>query len=245
MELDINNSNWKKLYRLGAVCTFLVVFVMVAELFLTALPDGARALLTITAWFDLFNRNWFMGMRNLGLINIIATTLMVPVFFSIFGLHRKENSAFAGLSFIIFIAGYAIFMADNASFPMLELSRKYAIADLESKKILLAAGESLLAKGSSHTPGTFPGFFLAEIAGIFFSIVMLHGRVFSKITGVVGIIAFGFLFLFEVSSSFIHALYDTSMILAIIGGIFSYAWYIMIGLRLLKVSKKSEKSNGS
>lgn len=240
MDLGINNSNWKKLYRIGAVCAFSAVLVMVTESLLTALPDGARTPLTITAWFDLFNRNWFMGMRNLGLINIIATTLMIPIFFSIFGLHCKDNSAFAGLSLIIFIASYAIFMADNTSFPMFELSRKYAIADLESKKILLAAGESLLAKGSSHTPGTFPGFFLADVAGVFFSVVMLHGKVFSKITGVVGIIAFGFLFLFEVSSSFIHALYDTSMIFIMIGGTFAIAWYIMTGLRLLKVSNSYE-----
>ncbi|HAG09107.1 MAG TPA: hypothetical protein DCK87_06080 [Desulfotomaculum sp.] len=237
MELDVNKTNWKILYRIGAVCAFLVLLVMVTEMFLTALPDGARTPLTITGWFDLFNRNWFMGMRNLGLINIIATTLMIPVFFSIFGLHRKENSAFAGLSLIIFMAGYAIFMADNTSFPMLELSRKYAIADLESKRILLAAGESLLAKGSSHTPGTFPGFFLAEAAGILFCIVMLQGKVFSKATGIVGIIAFGFMFLFEVSSSFIHALYDISIVFAMMGGILTFVWYVMIGLRLLKVSR--------
>jgi hypothetical protein len=237
MELDVNRKNWKTLYRIGAVCAFLVLLVMVTEMFLTALPDGARTPLTITGWFDLFNRNWFMGMRNLGLINIIATTLMIPVFFSIFGLHRKENSAFAGLSLIIFIAGYAIFMADNTSFPMLELSRKYAIADLESKRILLAAGESLLAKGSSHTPGTFPGFFLAEAAGILFCIIMLQGKVFSKATGIVGIIAFGFMFLFEVSSSFIHALYDISIVFAMMGGILTFVWYVMIGLRLLKVSR--------
>jgi hypothetical protein len=237
MELDVNRKNWKTLYRIGAVCAFLVLLVMVTEMFLTALPDGARTPLTITGWFDLFNRNWFMGMRNLGLINIIATTLMIPVFFSIFGLHRKENSAFAGLSLIIFIAGYAIFMADNTSFPMLELSRKYAIADFESKRILLAAGESLLAKGSSHTPGTFPGFFLAEAAGILFCIVMLQGKVFSKATGIVGIIAFGFMFLFEVSSSFIHALYGISIVFAMMGGILTFVWYVMIGLRLLKVSR--------
>jgi len=237
MEPDVNKTNWKTLYRIGAVCAFLVLLVMVTEMFLTALPDGARTILTITEWFDLFNRNWFMGMRNLGLINIIATTLMIPVFFSIFGLHRQENSAFAGLSLIIFIAGYAIFMADNTSFPMLELSRKYAIADLESKKILLAAGESLLAKGSSHTPGTFPGFFLAEAAGILFCIIMLQGKVFSKATGIVGIIAFGFMFLFEVSSSFIHALYDISIVFAMMGGILTFVWYVMIGLRLLKISR--------
>jgi hypothetical protein len=31
-----------------------------------------------------------MAMRNLGLINIFATTLMIPVFLSLYGLHRND-----------------------------------------------------------------------------------------------------------------------------------------------------------
>ena len=241
MVLDLNESRWKALYRVGAVCIFLAVIVIVTEIFLTALPDGSRATTgtsTINSWFDLFQRNWFMAMRNLGLINIIATTLMIPVFLSLCGLHRKENGAFAGLTLIFFITGYAIFMADNTAFPMLALSKKYAVADSESQKVMLAAaGEALLVKGSSHTPGTFPGFFLSELAGISICIVIVKGKVFNKITGIIGIIAFGFLLIFEVFSSFIPNLFDTAMIFAMIGGISAIVWYVILGLKLLKVSK--------
>lgn len=241
MELDLKESRWKALYRIGAVCVFFALIVMVTEIFLTALPDGSRATAgtsTITGWFDLFERNWFMAMRNLGLINIIATTLMIPVFLSLFGLHRKENGAFAGLSLILFIVGYAIFMSDNTAFPMLALSGKYAIADSESQRVMLsAAGEALIVKGSSHTPGTFPGFFLSQLASISICIVILKGKVFKKMTGIMGIIGFGFLFVFEVLSSFIPALFDTAMIFAMIGGISAIVWYVMLGLGLLKASK--------
>lgn len=108
---------------------------MVTEILLSVLPYGSRATAdtsTINGWFDLFQRNWFMAMRNLGFINIIATTLMIPPFLSLCGLHRKENGAFAGLSLILFITGYDIFIADNSAFPMLALSKKYAVADSES-----------------------------------------------------------------------------------------------------------------
>jgi len=241
MELDLNESRWKALYRIGTVSVFLAVIVMATEIFLTALPDGSRATAgtsTITGWFDLFERNRFMAMRNLGLINIIATTLMIPVFLSLFGLHRKENGAFAGLTLILFITSYAIFIADNTAFPMLALSGKYAAAGSESQRVMLAAaGEALIVKGSSHTPGTFPGFFLSELASITICIVILKGKVFNKMTGIMGIIAFGFLFVFEVLSSFIPALFDTAMIFAMIGGISAFVWYILLGLGLLKVSK--------
>jgi hypothetical protein len=64
---DLNESRWKVLYRVGAACIFLAVIVMVTEIFLTALPDGSTATAgasTIIGWFDLFQRNWFMAMRN-------------------------------------------------------------------------------------------------------------------------------------------------------------------------------------
>ena len=241
MELDLNESRWKALYRAGAVCAFLAFIVMVTEIFLTSLPDGSvetAGVLTIDSWFDLLQRNWFMGMRNLGLINIMATTLMIPPFLSLCALHSKDNAAWASLSLIFFITGYAIFMADNVAFPMLALSKKYAAADSESQRMLFAAaGEALLVKGSSHTPGTFPGFFLSELASISICFVMIKGKVFNKITGIIGVIAFLFLFIFEVCSSFITHLSDTAMIFAIIGGVSAIAWYILLGLKLAKVSK--------
>ena len=241
MELKINELRWKALYRIGAACAIFTIVVMVTEILLTLLPEGSRATAgtsTINGWFDLFERNWFMAMRNLGLVNIIATTLMIPIFLSLFSLHRSENGAFAGLSLILFLASYAIFMSDNSALPMLALSEKYAVSDSESQRfMLLSAGEALIAKGRSHTPGTFPGFFLSELANILICIVILNGKVFKKVTGLVGIITFGFLFVFEVISSFISNLFDIAMIFALIGGISAIVWYIMLAIGLLRVSK--------
>jgi len=128
------------------------------------------------------------------------------------------------------------FMADNSSFALLKLSGKYEIASTESiKSSLIAAGEALFVKGASHTPGTFPGFFISELSCILFCVIILKGRVFSKITGILGIIGFSFLFVFEVCSSFIPSLFYISMIFAMIGGISTITWYILVGLKLLRV----------
>ncbi len=241
MGLKLNESRWKALYRTGAACAVFIIVIMVIEMLLTALPNGSRATAntsTINGWFDLFERNWFIAMRNLGLINIIASTLMIPVFLSLFGLHRGENDAFAGLSLILFLASYAIFTSDNTAFPMLALSEKYAAADSESQRVMiLTAGEALIARGRSHTPGTFPGFFLSELANIFICIVIFNGKVLKKVTGLVGIITFGFLLVFEVISSFISTMFGIAMIFALIGGISAIVWYIMLAIGLLRVSK--------
>jgi hypothetical protein len=239
MESTVSELRWKALYRLAAVCVFLAFAVMVLEILISAIPVGPRLSAetpTTAYWFRLFRQSPFMAMRNLGLINIIATTLMIPVFASLCGLHRRENGAFAGLTLLFFLAGYAVFMADNTAFPMLALSKLYAAAESESQRSLLAAaGEALLVRGRSHTPGTFPGFFLSDLAGISVSLVMLRGKVFNKATGVIGIVTFGFLFIFEVISSFLPSLFVIATIIVMLGGISALVWYMMIGLRLVRV----------
>ena len=48
----------------------------------------------------------------------------------------------------------------------------------------------MLTVGQSHTPGTFLGFFLLEVAGMIISIVMLRSNIFSKINAYAGILGF-------------------------------------------------------
>lgn len=75
-----------------------------------------------------------------------------------------------------------------------------------------------------------------EVAGILISIVALRGAVFSKISGCVGMLAFGLMFVFEISSSFVPALFKAAMIFAAGGGLLSMAWYVLVGHRLLRLA---------
>lgn len=214
------------------------MFVMLMEIFITALPDGARLQLTSHQLLELYNRNWFMGMRYMGLINIIASTLMIPVFYSLYGAHRNSNKVFAEFALLVALISYAVFLSDNVAFPILELSKKYSIANESEKILLITATEALFSKGASHTPGTFPGFLLGQVGGILFSIVIIQGNIFNKITGIIGIIAFTFLLIFEILSSFISSLYQQAMIFAMIGGISALTWYVFVGVELLKLNNK-------
>jgi hypothetical protein len=239
--MEINNDQqWKSFYRVGAISVFAAMFVMLTEMFITALPDGTVAEHTITYLLEMYQRNWFMAMRYMGLMNIFATSLMIPVFFALYGVHRKTNGVFAAFALIISLLSYVIFMADNVSFPILHLSQKYSLSNTESEKmIIIAAVEALFAKGASHTPGTFPGFFIGDIGGILFCIVMIIGNVFKKITGIIGIVAFVFLLTFEILCSFINRFSNIAMIFVMIGGTSALVWYVLVGLELIKASKRN------
>jgi hypothetical protein len=50
-------------------------------------------------------------------------------------------------------------------------------------------------------------------------------------------LGFGFLLIFEVISTFVPALFDAAMIFAMIGGIASIVWYLMVARRLFQLAK--------
>jgi hypothetical protein len=233
-------TNWNGIYKIGAAAALGAVLVGITEILITFLPGGNTTQETVKDWFVLFQQNWFLGLRNLGLLNIILNTLGIFTFFALYGAHRKTSGKpYATLAMIIAFIGIAVFYATNRAFAMLSLSSQYANTISDSQRAIFeSAGASMLAVGESHTPGTFLGFILIEIAAILMSIVMLRENIFSKYTAWSGILGFIILLIIEVSSSFISGLTDQLMILAILGGILSMLWYVLIARRLFQLAKE-------
>ena len=127
---------------------------------------------------------------------------------------------------------------------MLDISNQYALATSEAQRsILAAAGQAMLAVGQSHTPGTFIAFFLSESSSLLMSVVLLRGNLFSKTNANVGFVGFAFMLIFEVCASFVPALQGVVLILAMVGGILSLVWEVLVALRLFQLSR-TEKITG-
>jgi hypothetical protein len=182
-----------------------------------------------------------MGLRNLGLLNILFYALDIPIFFALYGAHRKASQTLAALAMIVSFIGVAVFYATNRAFAMLDISNQYALATTEAQRsILAAAGQAMLSVGQSHTPGTFIAFFLSEFASLLISVVMLRDKLFSKANAYVGFLCFTFLLIFEVCTSFVPALQGVAMILAMLGGILSLVWEILVALKLFHLGQNTK-----
>ncbi|HEX6271263.1 MAG TPA: DUF4386 family protein [Anaerolineales bacterium] len=239
-DTKIKDTAWRSLYKIGGAAALLVVLTALFEIIITFLPGGYASAETVNDWFALFQNNWFLGLRNLGLLNIIMTALGIPMFFALYAAHRNVYQQYAALAMIISFIGVAVFYATNRAFPMLDLSNQYASATTDAQRaVLSAAGQAMLSIGESHTPGTFIGFFLSEIAGILISFVMLRSKVFSKLNAYFGILGFSLLLIFEVCSSFVPTLSNVVLIFAMSGGLLSMAWYILIARRLFQLASAS------
>jgi hypothetical protein len=239
-DIQTVEATWKSIYRLGAIAALLAVLFAVLEILITFIPGGERVspeLLTVPLWFERLQANPLLELRNLGLVNIFLTSFGLLLSFALFAAHRKVNPGWAGLALVISAIGGAVFFATNRCFSMLALSNRYAATDEAQRAALVAAGEAMLAVGESHTPGTFLAFSLSLIASLLMAWVMLRGRVFSRATAYTGMVAFGFLLVFEVLSDFVPALFEAAMIFAMIGGIASLVWYSMVARRLLQLAK--------
>jgi hypothetical protein len=238
---DPTDSAWSALYIVGGVAALLTVLNGLAEIAITFLPAGGMSAGPLTAvdWFSLYRSSPFMGMRNLGLLNIVFTLLSIPVSYALYAAHRRTHKAFAGLSLIVALLGVAVFLATNRAFPMLALSAQHAAAATEAQRFALAAaGQAMLAVGQSHTAGTFLAFFLSSLAGVAISIVMLRAKIFSKASALIGIVGFSLLMIFEATSDFAPG-FSASFLFAAAGGPLSLAWDLLVALGLFRLARRT------
>jgi hypothetical protein len=236
-DINLTETQWRRFYLVGGVAALLTVLAGVVEIGLTFLPGGNPVgVVTAVDWYAQFRSSEFFGLRNLGLVNIFLTSLGVLVFLALYGAHRKLEQPAVALVLIISLLGAAVFFATNRAFAVLELSRRYVAAVTEGEhQALAAAGEALLAVGQSHTPGTFLAFCLSELAGIGMGLVMLRVGGFGRVAGWTGVLGFALLLIFEVCNSFIPGARWAAMPLAMVGGIASMVWDILVARRLFQL----------
>jgi hypothetical protein len=238
---ETTHPAWRTLYKVAGMAALGTVLVGLVEIGITFLPGGNTAYKTVFDWFTLFQNNPFMGLRNLGLLNILFCALDIPTFFALYGAHRKASQTLAALAMIVSFIGVAVFYATNRAFAMLDISNQYALATTDGQRaILAAAGQAMLSVGQSHTPGTFMAFFLSEMASLLMSAVMLRDRIFSKANAYVGFLCFTFLLIFEICTSFVPAWQGVAMILAMLGGILSLVWEILVAQKLFLLGQNTK-----
>jgi hypothetical protein len=228
------DSGWKNLYKVGGITVLIVFLIPLAEVVISYLPGVERATqgtVTVVDWFTLFQTHWFLGLRNLGFLNLIAVILLAPTVLAIYSATRRDHEAYGALGTILFFVGLAVYLASSRAFPMLSLSGQYASATTEAQRSLsIAAGQAMLAEGESRA-----GIPLVEFACLVISIVMLRSKVFAKTTAYAGILGNVLLIAVETVLTLFRTLPQWGMVLAVVAGLAMMSWYFLVGTRLLKL----------
>jgi hypothetical protein len=223
----------KGFYRVGGAAVLITVLIVLTEIAIGFLPGVALAsqrTVTVIDWFTLFQNNWFLGLRNLGLLNLIGAALLTPAFLAMYFALRREHEPWAALGAILFFMGMAVYLAENRAFAMLALSGQYASAATEAQRAaLIAAGQAMLVEGLNRI-----GIVLIDAAGLVLSAVMLRSKAFGKATATAGVVGNSLMIVLEVILAFAPGWSTVWPIVAMGGGVSIMAWYLLVGRQLLQ-----------
>ena len=243
---QINNSekHWKSFYTFGGIATILALTGISLDVVIGIITGGNLSALPQTAIerFAQYHNSKFHGLYNLDLLNIIVQMILIPAYFALYAVHCNVSKAYGSLALIVFLFGSVIMVANNTALPMLDLSNKFYSTTSESQKVLYAAaGESMLSRGAHGSPGIFLGFFIPNIANLMMSVVMLKGRVFSKLNSWIGIIGSILMMVYVIMVNLGTGVENMATAFAMPGGLLLMAWMIMFTIRLFKLGHVSTK----
>ena len=190
IQTNSTDTNWKNLYRIGAVAALIfVVYSLVTMIILVVIGGQPETALEA---FNMLEENRLIGLLRLDILTLLIVPLYYPIFLSIFVALKKSQVAYATLGALLAFAGVTLFLATPSVFSWIALGDKYATATSAAQRNqLLAAGEAILASDMWHGSGAMIGGVLMLIAALLLLVVMLNSKDFGKGTAYVGIISHG------------------------------------------------------
>jgi len=176
-------QNFGLIIKWGAIMALIVVSLIPVQIFVFSAwppPD------TVEGFFDLLNRNWFLGLLSLDLIYLLNNILLAFVYLALYFTLRKANHSLMIIALVPGFIGIAVYYASSVAFEMLSLSNQFALADSpDLKSQLLASGRMMIEiyKGTAFDIY----YVLNAFTLLLISYVMLKSDIFSKTTAIWGL----------------------------------------------------------
>jgi len=222
-------SNWKPLYRLGALGALSMVGIILIQLvFFIAAPPPFEG--TATDWFAFFEKDQLAGLIGFELLLVVSVVLSIPLILALYVALGPVDRSLSALYLVLSLVGVLCFIAARPAVEMLSLSHGYAAAGTEAERAMFAAaGEALIAvfNGSAF----YVSYVLGSITGLIISVVMLRSKIFSKATAYVRI----------ASSVFDFGLFIpvVGMYISIFSVLFLFTWNLMVARRLFQLAREA------
>lgn len=243
MELQTAETNWSSLYWIAGAGAFIAVAFMLLDIALSFTGgDVETGTWGAVEWFAFFQKDPFVGLRNLGLFNVINTTLSIPLYLALYRLCRRGAPVYAALALIFVLLGAAVYDANNRALAMLSLSSQYAAATSESSRTLLAtAGTVILGQAEDFTPGSFAGFFFSSTGSLLMMAAMLRAGIFRRWIALVGLMGTAALLFFTILLTFAPGTFNIVMLIAMLGGLLMVVWHIRVAFGMFGLGRAAWK----
>lgn len=229
-------KDWRSLYKIAGISTILSVVLMLADFYLSFTgADVEIGTYSTVEWFTLFHEDWFIGLRNLGIFNILNPLIILPLYLALIHTHFRRLPVICLAVVFLFISGVSIYIANNGALVFLSLTNQYyQTASISQKEILETAGTVVLAQSEDFTPGSFPGLFIQNLAAVILMVGIVKGQVFPRWKGILGLVGTMALMTFTIGSTFLPGYFSIVMALAMVGGMLMLVWNISMAINMLR-----------
>ena len=229
---DDRRSTWTTLYRIAGASALTVVALIPIQILVFLLWPPPT---TVLGYFSVFQSNLLLGLLDLDLLLVVDQLLTVAVLLGLYAALRRTNESLTLLATAAGVFGALLFVISReATFSMMWLSQQYAAANSDADRAaLVAAGQTMLTiyNGTSFSIG----YFLAGLAMLVISAVMLRGTVFSRGTAIAGLLTG--------VTALVPASFGTlGLALSFISLIPLVVWLLLIGRRLLQLGSGTRRS---
>lgn len=223
----------KSLCKVGGTAALAAVAVVIIETLVIVATGKLTSSYDANEWFAIFQKSRILGLLDCAVLDIAVAVLLVPFFLALYAVLKRSHSSLAAIAVALALLGIAVYVPTNRAIFLLDASDLYAAAASDAARAMyLAQGQALMGYGRF---GMFwsTGFFIMAVAIFILSCAMLRDRPFNKACGYVGILASSLILANGFSLAFVPVdIGWTSTMLAGSGGLLSFAWWILVGLRL-------------
>ncbi len=231
LEKKTDDENLQKLYRVGSIAAFLILILLLGEIFVYALipdRDGAAEI------FELFRENAFAGLLLFDLLGMISYLLFIPFILSLYMILKKSNCAIMNWGTILFFIGISVFFANNTGFSVLSLSRQYEIATtMEEKNMLIAACKTMITLFDVNA--FLVSYVMVSVAWTMISYVMLKSKNFSRNAAYAGLFAGLSGIIAEIIENTLNQFLMVAIGFYFLAIVFLIIWVILSGRQLYKM----------
>ena len=236
VEIQRISNSLSGLCRIGGIAALILAAYSLATIVQIVMLGGQPT--SAAQAFDLLEHHRVIGLLRLDLPTIAVLPLYYFVFLGLFAALRRSDRSNALLAIALAFVGTTLTLATPTALSMIPLSDKFAAAASDTaRNQLLAAGEALLAADIWHSTSAILGGVLLQCGALLISVVMLRGNVFSKTTAWLGIVMHGLDLAHIVGGLLLPA---AGFVLLSIAGPLYPVWFILVGLRLLRLARQSQ-----
>jgi hypothetical protein len=226
---DATGAVGTTLNRIGGIAALAVVVLIPiqAAIFILWPPPT-----TVLGYFSAFQSNLPLGLLDLDLLLILDQLLIILVLLALYVVLKHADESLMLVATTLGIVGAVLFIVSReATVSMMWLSQQYAGASSDlDRAAVLAAGQTLLTvyNGTAFSVG----YFLSGLATMVISVLMLRSRVFSRTTGVVGVLGG--------VTGLVPASFGTlGFVLSFISLLPLLVWLALVGRRLLQLGSEA------